>query len=527
MSHADQAKRVAALFPAIIFVIVFAMGLQILPFYAGGVEYGYDPTYVYFFNGVSLADGFFSGYFDHPGTPLQLLIAAFTSTFWYILYLLGIFQSYDSAVLKDPEVFLQPLALLLLLGNCAGIFYLGVKIWHATKSILTTLIAQVSFLLFGPMLPKLGYVAPEALMTFSVIIIVACLSPYLFSHEAPQPSQRTATAIGVFLALGITSKPTFAPLVLLLLILPTWRMRVLAVAIMLLCVGLLLLPVLPHVPQMLNWFTGIVTHSGVYGEGAPQIIQLEAVPHRLYEFWRATPLIYAAIFASVGVALVSLPTFRNERVTGWQAGVLAAILIGGLGLAIKHFGIRYVVPVLAIAPVVLAWAIHRILLRVPDPCTKFIKIAAFAGIAVFAATRIHADVAEAATFRRTRDTTLALIDQTLVQYPGALVIGSYRVRTMHYGMQFGLAYVADKYADYLVGNRPDALSYNIWNQKIRRSGRWHELTYLNDLIAAGHNVLIVVEHSTRLPPEIKTEPVLKIPSAEEIYKVMRVETPHK
>src|SRR5947208_2729971 len=89
MRHADQAKRVAALFPAIIFVVVFAMGLQILPFYAGGVEYGYDPTYVYFFNGVSLADGFFSGYFDHPGTPLQLLIAAFTSTYWYILYLLG------------------------------------------------------------------------------------------------------------------------------------------------------------------------------------------------------------------------------------------------------------------------------------------------------------------------------------------------------------------------------------------------------------------------------------------------------
>src|SRR5262249_53479095 len=150
--------------PVVIIIISTILYLFMAPYFSNG-EYDYDPAYVYLFNGVGLVEGFMPRHVDHPGTTLQMIIGAICYATWVIRRLLSISSdAFTIDVLHDPELYLFGISVALATLNALAVLYLGIRITRYAKSILLGLIAQAGYLLLGPLLPRLIYVSPEALI---------------------------------------------------------------------------------------------------------------------------------------------------------------------------------------------------------------------------------------------------------------------------------------------------------------------------------------------------------------------------
>ena len=101
-------------------------------------------------------------------------------------------------------------------------------------------------------------------------------------------------------------------------------------------------------------------------------------------------------------------------------------------------------------------------------------------------------------------------------------MSSYRARNQAFAIEFALGCLDAAYALRLTGGRPEHVSYNRWNDRLIRPGITQSpLTYLNDLIAEGREVLMVLPRDVDLP-NVQGETLLDLPRWERIIKVTRV-----
>lgn len=138
--------------------------------------------------------------------------------------------SFARDVIATPETYLSIIAHLLLVMNCAAVFYLGLRIARATMNVNIAMAAQAGYLLLGYTFPRLVYVSPEAIVIFAAVMAMACLSDVLFANQ--RPSTFDIVAVPWFIALGVTSKVTFLPLTLAVLLFLNWREILIASALL-------------------------------------------------------------------------------------------------------------------------------------------------------------------------------------------------------------------------------------------------------------------------------------------------------
>ncbi len=106
-----------AIMPVVLILFQLALMQQMYPLAinSNGL-FGQDPAYQYLFAGVDILLGNSPGHTDHPGTPLQTLIAAIIPFTWGVSRLVGATQlSTLNAVLANPELYLASTSLVLLL----------------------------------------------------------------------------------------------------------------------------------------------------------------------------------------------------------------------------------------------------------------------------------------------------------------------------------------------------------------------------------------------------------------------------
>jgi hypothetical protein len=119
-----------------------------------------DPAYVYLFNGLSILSGVGPGHVDHPGTPVQLLVA-------FVILIKSTLTGSDlseaiKAALINPEASIATVSVFLLAGNALATWFLGFRIMRATGSIALAVGAQTGPMYLGHLLPRLTYLAPES-----------------------------------------------------------------------------------------------------------------------------------------------------------------------------------------------------------------------------------------------------------------------------------------------------------------------------------------------------------------------------
>ena len=122
--------------PVATFAFGWAIFEEMRPIFIGVGLYDYDPAYAYLFNGLNILKFTTPGHVDHPGTPLQVLSGLIILAKWSTMHLFGFTNlGLTQSVLNSPEDYIAPVCFVLLLLNSLAVWFLGFRLFAATKSL--------------------------------------------------------------------------------------------------------------------------------------------------------------------------------------------------------------------------------------------------------------------------------------------------------------------------------------------------------------------------------------------------------
>jgi len=309
-----------------------------------------DPSYLYLLGGMHILEGLPPVIFEHPGVPVQELVAG---VIWLSDY--GTPGALGDAAFSQAEAILARASTVMLALDAAALWLLGWVVWRRTGALLPALLVQTTPFLTMLAL-KFGIeVEPEPLLLFAVLWLGVGLI-----EENARPSAWTLIALALAAAFGTATKSTFAPLGLApLILIASWRRRFAYVALAGVALLLFLLPEAGNLSRMSQWYADLARDSGTYGRGPANVIDWARYPHAFIKLFFARP-IFLAIFAASLAALflrwrerkpAQIAMSRSER---GLAAILAAQLAQML-LVAKHPSAHYVLPALELAGVALAF----------------------------------------------------------------------------------------------------------------------------------------------------------------------------
>lgn len=318
-----------------------------------------DPDYAYLLNALSIAERAAPTHTQHPGMPTQELGAVLLVSA-HAVHPAG-FASTREHVLARPETFLR-LWRWVDLGLCAAaLLAAGLLVWRTTGSPAAGVLFQMTPLLSTGTLFSLSRVQAEPL-ALALGAGVGAVVVALAADPARWDTRRTAAVLGAFAGLGLATKITFAPLLLVCLVVLSGRSRWPFCAAAAAAFGLALVPAFPTLLDNARWYWELLVHTGYYGGGSPGILDLATFPGNLrlllWEEWAAFAL--GLMGLGLGLALLG----RATRADPSQRAAARALLASGLAqiawlcIVAKHARARYLLPVVPLAGISLTVAWH-------------------------------------------------------------------------------------------------------------------------------------------------------------------------
>lgn len=223
-----------------------------------------DPEYAYLYNGLNVARfDLWLGHVDHPGSPLQFLIAV---NIW-IIQLFNMDQSMIENVVSNPELYLTSTYFSILFINAFAIFSIGFIVRKAYPLSLSLFIQIIPFVPTYYML-FIERVRPES-MQIITLLLFSCTTIMYYSREKYSLKSIHYTILyGITAGFGSALKISSFPLYIIPLLLISERKQKLNYlgywAIGFFVFGL---PAIIRHNRFTSWITSMITHSGSYGHG--------------------------------------------------------------------------------------------------------------------------------------------------------------------------------------------------------------------------------------------------------------------
>jgi hypothetical protein len=497
--HALSGPSIALLIcPVMMLICGLVLMGYMAPIYSGLQSLDYDPGYQYLFNGATLMKGYGPSHNDHPGTPVQLLTGLITVFSWSIATLCGLTSlPFPQSVATNPEEYLRVIMTAFLAMNCMAVYFLGLAVARSTRLTMAGVAVQSAYFLLGTLFPRIFHAAPEAMLFLAATALMAVLAPVIFGHE--ECSDRRAVVVGLFIGLGTASKVTFFPFFLLALVLRRPRPIFIALSSGVVFFFIFILPIIDRLKGLFGWLTAVATHQGHYGGGAAGFIDWSMIPERAGLIAAAEPMLVVAVIALTVVILVAKPRDR------WTAAIMAAAMGALTFLTLKHFAIHYLMPAVVIAPVVIIWAMSRLVTRqVPYWVAATLAL-------VLGAASIQNMASAFASERTLREQNARAINEVLARYQNPVVIHAYRSGYKPWAVHFGLASADKKFARLVPSaTAVDTIAYDSGLRKL-----WQietgvmEWSYLDQFEKAGRVILIVQPRHPKIEPQTaQTETLL-------------------
>ncbi|MBC7950256.1 MAG: hypothetical protein H7Z12_00360 [Rhodospirillaceae bacterium] len=342
-----------------------------LPFWQ---SFNLDPDYYYLLNGLRIIEGLAPTDISHPGTPVQVLIAVVMKA----LHPLDSSAAIVDAVLAAPEQTLLAVTSVIYVLVGAALWWLGRVTFATTGLLLPALLAQSAPFL-SRIIPKFGlHPKPEPFLIIAVALLIAALLPLV---RARTPTDRHAALAGIAMALGVACKIHFAVLGVIPLLLLDRRRFLIYVGVGAAALVVFVAPAIPSWAIWTKWITGMMFHSGAYGEGAATIIDTGRYPRAVLKLFSSKLIFSAVILAS----LVQLAAYVRMRRRGLVAqdkfarllvGILAAQFLIVLSVA-KQPAAHYLVPALLLTGPAMAalWSLSRAAMPARTHCRLWLGVA--------------------------------------------------------------------------------------------------------------------------------------------------------
>ena len=460
-------------FPVLLLVVSMLFLSQILPVYIGVGGYDMDPVYQYLFNGLLLLHGNTPEHFDHPGTPLQLWTGILIVIRWAIMRPLGLADSNLYAdVMSHPEPYIAIISISLAVLNGWANYFLGKRIYSATNQLGLAVFVQAFVLEYSAFAPRPTHLGAESFLILAGMLLVGLLAPFIFNSTQLKDAftPRQSRLVGLVAGFGLAVKMNFLPMVGLLFLLDKKRDTGRALIWFVGSYLFLLLPVMRRMGGMLDWVIDIATHSGRHGSGTAQLIDVAEIGTR------AMQLIYSFPSLAISTALLLvLIVYRFTQLYHSKQSllsikapfILAGVIILESLLVIKHPGAHYMIPVLPLGYLGIAYFFHNAYSRgfahnIQGWISSILVLIALVTAAHSsnkAFNELHASKLEQIQSHEQISTFLA-------GYPEKLVLGTFRCNLQQCAIAFGGQY-ATKLGKYLDTPLIGFGLFNIWDRQIK------------------------------------------------------------
>ena len=499
--------------PFLLAVVDFFFLKAAFPLHSGSPGYDQDPAYAYLFNGLLILEGYPPHHIDHPGTPLQLLFALTIFIRWGLTRVFGesTLDIVDS-VIDNPEAYLHDLAVLLLVLNLAALTFFGRRIAQATGKVYLGMFCQLSLLSFTIMAPKATYPAPEALLIFCSLILLGLLSPRIFALQYPQNIGSTVSSkmVGATFALGMAIKITFVPMALLLILLQKGKERRVGIVTSIFVFLLLTCPALPNADRFFTWVTGLLSNSGIHGGGGAGFINLAKVPNNLYNLFVWFPLFLPALTLAIYAVLTTSIRYPTTSIRGPL--VLLSVALVQTGLVLKHPGAHYMIAVLPMALVLLAWVV---LTAYREQLVVKLLLVTVIGIGLLHSVSLTiVGVKKLADQRAQMSIALSEINRELALHPDALIICSYRCALPQYALTMAFIFAPQLISKKTTEKLNKFYDYDIFQSQLIAVGLppkdWKNM---DEYIADGGVIILVTPKIYPQLRDLKLRPLFAIPNS--------------
>jgi hypothetical protein len=297
-----------------------------------------DPSYLYLIGGLNLLQHAPPAAFQHPGVPVQLVVAAVA---WFT-------PAADR--LKDAELILARASDVMLVFDALALWFMGWRIWRRSDdALMPALFAQLAPFITMLTLKHGIEVEPEPLLLGAAALLVTALV-----EEGVLPRATSLFGVAFAVALGAACKITFAPLGLApLIVIRGGGRRVAYVVLTAVLFALWMIPEIPNLTPMAAWLVALAKGSGAYGRGPQTVVAWASYPHEFAKLFFARPLFLGAF----AFGLLALVVGRRGTPGARLLLALLATQLVQIALVAKHASGHYILPVLELAgPVLgLAW----------------------------------------------------------------------------------------------------------------------------------------------------------------------------
>ncbi len=308
-----------------------------------------DPEYFHYLGGIALADGRLdTGYMDHPGTPLQLLIAlAARMMYWF-----SGGGSFLADTVQNPEQYLFAGFVLLSLLFVPAMYLLGKKALDYSGNIWIALSLQIAFFVNSNLIDTSARIVPENIMLIPLSFIVLLVLRYIYNKNHKKLNY--PLLFGLLVGWGIASKLSFtAFFVVPLFVLPNWRKRIYFSGFALLFFFAFAFPVLSNMEHFLSWSGNMFMHSGKWGSGESSVIDLSQFTTRFVQLYQYDPMVFILAGLSLLSGITAFFISKENAVVRRIARAHFALSAGFILLVVficKHFAYHYFNPALSLKP---------------------------------------------------------------------------------------------------------------------------------------------------------------------------------
>jgi hypothetical protein len=521
------------LLPVLFVIISLITRQQIGPYWLGK---NFDPEYAYLLNFLNIIELKTPGHTDHPGTPLQIFGGLVIQTTFLIQFLTHSSTSnVIEAVLQNPEFYLLTVNTTLLIIAAGCLLLVGWAAFSLTQNIVLSLLFQLEPFLWT-ILSESTRVRPEPLLFCLTQLLVILLLFYLYSDK--YRLSQFALTTGVVLGLGVATKVTFLPLSLVILLLPGWQKKGLAIFTSIVTFFLATLPISSQYPRLFSWLTSIATHTGQYGGGNQGLVDTSALPSTFTNLVGQDQLFFYIIaFSALNFLIVTfwfgwnrfkslnlqtLPAIHAVNKFYNLFACLLLIILIQLLLTLKHPAIHYLIPsmglfsLLILVQVVL---LAQLLTPVLKPnILRNIGLFVLGLYAVVIATNAYTRILQEGKSYKSYMVEVQTINRLIQQkYDRCAHVRYYRSSDKEYALKFGDDFAANQFSGTLQSMYPNGAFYNIWSRKYYAFN--HELdlnTLLNKkcVILQGSpfstkSFLTPGEPYAQYIPNVKIKPILE------------------
>jgi hypothetical protein len=335
-----------------------AKGPQWLP-------YTFENPYSYLFNSLLLLKGRAPNAIEHPGTATQV--------FGAIVLRASSLKSNDdlvASVLRNPEQYIKVLHSALLIFTALTLWIAPWLTGLVLRDYIVGLLIQAPCLFYSSLIFYGILFGPDLMVVpFSVAAVCCCTLLVIPSEaltkrsilfgigdeSAVSSSTRLAripllaTLTGLVCALGVATKLTFFPLLLVSLLCCRSRKNLMAFTLSF-AFGLAfaLLPIYSQLSRFGTWTLNLGIHSGRYDSGAVGLPQANVYITSLLNLLQTEPLVTIIPITSTFVVIVFAFLFWKQplRYTiDWRTSIgLCAIQVMSLLVIAKENGVHYLIP---------------------------------------------------------------------------------------------------------------------------------------------------------------------------------------